>query len=396
VKILVIWFLILDEWLHASAFMRDLAAMADRNHRIKCILPVIEAVPTASHRNLNIDVVRLRRLLPIVSFLEFCLRAVVRLIAQYRDSDVLVVSPDVFPLVLPCVLCLRRHTQRPVLAIREPSPWVEVHGIRGYYHGFLRHLSLNLLSRFCDALFAISPMHANEIVVKFRVPPGNVHVWSSSVDTNLFDAYMYSTDRRKIRKELGIGDDGFLLIYHGVLGVERGLRELVGATHRIRRGRRDVFLLLLGKGRGERMLRELARSLGLDGIVFFHAPVAHSEVPRFIAAADAGVVPLPDQAQWRYQAPIKLLEYMAMGKPVIATDIAAHRWLAANRQTVFFCGRGSPTEIADAVLECICARSAIEEAGREEIAAGFSPSAVADAVLQVFSDLIRRRRSSCS
>jgi glycosyltransferase involved in cell wall biosynthesis len=390
----VIWFLVVDESLHASAVMRDLVAMANRNHRLECMF-LSKMTPGTDDGNLRIDVVRVRRVIPIVSYLQFCLAASVWLFKRRLDADVVILSPDVLPLFLPWLLARKfGYKHRPVFAVRENSPPVGSrftgHAPKSdrltIYRLVMRYVSFCLLSRFCDAVFAISPMHANEITAHFNVP--HVDVWPSSFDADVFNPEIHSRDALRVRRELNVGDR-FLLIYHGVFGMQRGLSELVEAARKVRERREDVLLLFLGKGRGEQRLRELVRSSNLEGAVLFHAPVPYDEVPRFIAAADAGVVPLPDQAQWRYQAPTKVLEYMAMGKPMILTDIPAHRWLVGNRRDVFFCGQGSPAEIAEATLRCISSKIATEIPDRNVVK--FSSVAVADRVLHVFADLMRKK-----
>lgn len=390
----MVWYLVVDESLHASALVRDLVAMADRNHRVECIFLSKRTLGT-DDRNLRIDVVRMRHVIPIVSYLHFCLAAFVWLIQRRLDADVVVLGPDVLPLVLPWLLARKLgYKLRPVFAVRENSPPV-VGRFKGHaprtdklyiYRLALRYVSFCLLARFCDVVFAISPMHANEIVAHFKVP--RVHVWPSSFDAGVFNSEKSSWDRLRVRRELKIGSR-FLLIHHGVLGMQRGLSELIEATRMVRETRDDVLLMLLGKGRGEQGLRELVRSSKLEGVVLFHGPVPYEEVPRFIAAADAGVVPLPDQAQWRYQAPTKVLEYMAMGKPMILTDIPAHRWLVGNRRNVFFCGQGSPAEIAEAILRCISTK--VTAKIPDGTVLKFSSMTVADNVLHIFADLTRKK-----
>lgn len=119
-------------------------------------------------------------------------------------------------------------------------------------------------------------------------------------------------------------------------------------------------------------------------MVIFHKAVPFEDVPQFIAAADFGVVPLPDQPQWRYQTPTKLLEYLSMGKPVIVTDIPAHRWILGNSSLAFFCKQGRPSEIAEAIFQCLGDRRPVEEFDGKQIAETFSPDVLTDAVLDVF------------
>ena len=390
-KLLIVWFLLTDEWLHASMLIRDLETIADKGHDVTCIFPATKNALHVDHKNLKIHVVRIGRYLPIVSYLRFCLAAVPRLIKDHQDSDVVVLGVDVVPLLLP-LLCLWRRVgqrHRSAFAVRETSPPAEIRSTHMYYLPVFRYLSL-AISHLSDMVFVISPMRANEIVAKFRIPSHQVRVWPSSVDTGLFNPRLYVSDRERIRKELGV-QNSLLLIYHGDLSHERGLYELVEAIRIVREEREDVALLLLGKGQAKQRLQALARSSRMDDAIIFHGSVAHVEVPKFIAAADAGVVPLPDQRQWRQQVPIKLLEYLAMGKPVIVTDIPGHRWIVGDERFAFFCNRGRPAEIAEAIhkylrAERISRESGTQETRREEITARFSPDAIADGLLHLFAE----------
>jgi glycosyltransferase involved in cell wall biosynthesis len=381
---------VLDRWLDAPSRIEALAAIADEGHQVTCIFPA-ETLQSFRNRNLSVETVRIRRQIPIVSYLRFGLVAVTRLLTRYRHVDVVVLAPDVFPLSAP--LLLRRVLgieDRPLLAIREASPPVETHSIRRYYRLILRDISLQLLSAFCDVIFAISPMHAFEVSSNFKIPPEKVQVWPSTFDPQLFDPRKYTWVREKIRRELRI-DDKVLLLHHGSLSSERGLFELVRALRQVRETRRDVLLCLLGKGPAEQELRRLVRFSDLDDAVIFHPPVVHAEVPHFIAAADIGVVPLPDQPQWRYQTPTKLLEYLAMGKPVVITDIIAHRWIAQDYSSAFFCGQGQPTEISNATLKCLRTQNFTGEASPHKGLNQFSSLTVAKSLIKSFDELMKRQ-----
>jgi len=390
----VIWFLVLDEALYAAARMRDLVAISKRNHQVTCIFPVLRNTPEFRQENLKIETVRVGRLLPIVSYLRFCLMGLRAIFKHNRNPDAVVLGANLLPLAFPWLLLrMFRHKNRPVLAVRETSPPVEVHSTRRYYQPIFRSLSLRLFSPLCDAIFAISPLHAQRIVAEFKVPPRRVHVWPSSVDTDLFSSQIHSNGGYMLRKKLK-AEHKFLLIYHGTLSDERGLYELIEAVRRVHEKGERVLLLLLGKGKAEPRLKEQIRSYGLNDIVLLHGPVAYADVPKFIAAADAGIVPLPDHPQWRYQTPTKVLEYLAMRKPVIITDIGAHRLIVGDQPAVFSCGGGSPSEIATAIEQCIHARENAEEINRDQIVK-YSPDAIADDLLKTFDDLMHswRRRT---
>ena len=381
-KLLVIRFLLVGEMLHAGPILRDFKSIASRGHRVVGVFPVLRKTPEDNGEGFSIDAVVLQRFLPMLSYLEFCLRAMTRIIKRHRNAQAMIFETDEYPLAVPWLL--RRvltNGRSPVIVFRDSDPFLGTHGVRTLYRSLLREFSLRL-SRFADVVFAISPLHAKDIGGRYGTSPERLHVWPSAVDTELFNPCKYANDRNRVRKELGIGDS-FLIMHHGWLEKERGLRELLEAMRIVHDTNTDISLLLLGKGPDKEKLRALADSYGLNGTVIFRDPVPHQDVPRLIAAADAGVHPLPDKPQWVVQTPTKVLEYLSMRKPVVVTDIAANRWIVENRPVAFFCGRGSPKEIAQAILQCARTGAEIPESERDRIAARFSADRVADRVLMI-------------
>lgn len=80
--------------------------------------------------------------------------------------------------------------------------------------------------------------------------------------------------------------------------------------------RQDCAVLLVGDGPALPGLRERAQALGLSSQVHFTGPVRHDDIPPHIAAMDIAVLPsIPP-----YASPMKLFEYMALGKAVIMPD----------------------------------------------------------------------------
>jgi teichuronic acid biosynthesis glycosyltransferase TuaH len=63
-------------------------------------------------------------------------------------------------------------------------------------------------------------------------------------------------------------------------------------------------------------------------------PVAFSEVPRYLKVMDVGITPYAESAFNRASFPLKTLEYLSAGKPVVSTDLPAVRWLATDLITV--------------------------------------------------------------
>ncbi|HLB45004.1 MAG TPA: glycosyltransferase, partial [Candidatus Limnocylindrales bacterium] len=148
-------------------------------------------------------------------------------------------------------------------------------------------------------------------------------IWSSGANTRLFNPNVVPAPRETVAPA-----DGIALIYHGHLTMARGLGTLLNALARARQREPDLHLVLLGRGPALDELRRMADEPGLRDAVTFVPPVAIGEVPAILAACDGAVVPLPDHPWWRVSSPMKLFEALAMGLPVLATDIEPHRELA--------------------------------------------------------------------
>jgi len=134
------------------------------------------------------------------------------------------------------------------------------------------------------------------------------------------NAVEYPVDAAPGRDIEGDGDEPLQLMFVGRLAREKGLYELLHALATLRaRGTRAV-LVVAGSGPEESGLRRLAAELGLARAVAFLGPLFGEEKARLLAAADMFVLPSYSEG-----LPYALLEAMAMGVPVVASDVGAIR-----------------------------------------------------------------------
>jgi len=183
-------------------------------------------------------------------------------------------------------------------------------------------LRLALRSGAFDGVTVISHGMAAELDARFpflgRTP---VAFWGSGYDPALFRP---GIDGRAIRARLGLGTD-LVLLHHGTLSSNRGLHEAIDALCLLIDRGVAAKLVLAGRGPARAELAAHADRLGLAGSVLLLDPLPHDRIPALIAAADIGLSPLPIHPCWRHQSPIKVYEFLAMGVPVVATDMPCHR-----------------------------------------------------------------------
>ncbi|HKJ87113.1 MAG TPA: glycosyltransferase family 4 protein, partial [Gammaproteobacteria bacterium] len=118
-----------------------------------------------------------------------------------------------------------------------------------------------------------------------------------------------------VRKELGLGDH-LVVGFVGWIRPWHGVDDLLEAFGRLAERRTDAALLLVGDGPAVPALRARSVELGLEDRVIFTGPVDRERVPEYVAAMDVAVQPNVTA----YASPIKLFEYLATGRPVIAPD----------------------------------------------------------------------------
>jgi glycosyltransferase involved in cell wall biosynthesis len=118
--------------------------------------------------------------------------------------------------------------------------------------------------------------------------------------------------------------DSFVVSYIGNFTRHRGLDTLIEGFARLVETAPDAELLLVGTGNENYVagLEALARSLGVRDRVRFTGWVEFADVPNYLAASDVSVVPHAATAHTETTVPHKLFQAMAMGAPVVVSDVA--------------------------------------------------------------------------
>lgn len=109
------------------------------------------------------------------------------------------------------------------------------------------------------------------------------------------------------------------LIYVGSLDERWGVDLSILAMPTLRFHFPDIQLIIAGRGPAEHQLRELVTSLKLDNCVHFKGFIPYNELPDLLVQADIGVATSRQVSFRRYASPLKIVEYMSAGLPVICS-----------------------------------------------------------------------------
>ncbi|MET7694868.1 glycosyltransferase family 4 protein [Streptomyces sp. NPDC005483] len=163
--------------------------------------------------------------------------------------------------------------------------------------------------RSAAGVIALTAAQAAFLTQTYRVPAERVHI----VPNGVGDAYFMPV------REMGPGRMN--LLYVGRLGAQKNVARLLDAMHLTRR---DVRLRIVGDGELRGRLQEQAARLGLRNVEFSGGLLGEDLVKAY-ADADAFVLPSDKEGM-----PLVVLEAMAAGLPVVATDVPGTRELVQD------------------------------------------------------------------
>lgn len=143
------------------------------------------------------------------------------------------------------------------------------------------------------------------------------------------------------------------LLYIGTLADWQGLEVVIKALPKILE-HKAVQLRIVGRGRSRqrKFLSKQIRKLGVEGNVIVQPAVPHHEVPALIAESDICIAPLGlnDRNVTQGACPIKLLEYMASSRPLIASNLPIVRELVREDVDGLLFSPNDPEDLARKVL----------------------------------------------
>jgi len=144
-----------------------------------------------------------------------------------------------------------------------------------------------------------------------------------------------------------------VLLYIGTLADWQGLDVLIKALPKILE-HQPVKLQIVGRGRSRqrKMLAKQIRKLGLEEHVLIQPAVPHHEIPQLISSADICVAPLGlnDRNVTQGACPIKVLEYMAAGRPLLASNMPIVRELVREDIDGLLFSPNDPDDLTRQVL----------------------------------------------
>jgi glycosyltransferase involved in cell wall biosynthesis len=204
-------------------------------------------------------------------------------------------------------------------------------------------LLYRLGSYWVDGFIAVSDDVETAILADIRPVKSKITVIANGVDVR---RYGRQVDRAAIRRQLGLPDDARLLIMVGMFKKQKGHRYLIEAAPAILERFPDLHIILLGEGLLRKEVEGQVRIAGLDEQIHFLG--SRSDVPDLLAASDYFVLP----SLWE-GLPMALIEAMASGLPIVATDVSGTNQVMVHEETGLLVPPADSQQLSQALIRLI-------------------------------------------
>jgi glycosyltransferase involved in cell wall biosynthesis len=278
---------------------------------------------------------------------------------------------------------LKRELGIPFLLQVEGSEvWVKKNWGKTYFTKALEW-SEEIQFEQADAIIVVSSVLKSQLI-GLGVPPEKITVVPNGVDA---EKYSPDISGENSRKKFGL-EEKFVIGYAGTFGHWHGITVLANSVKKIVGEIPNAHFLLIGDGvlRGE--VEAILRRDSVERAVTITGMMPSADVPEYLAACNALVISAINNPDVPFfQSPIKLFEYMAMQKPVIASRVGQIQEVIEDGVNGLLVEENNPAELAEKICQlardpALCER--LSKAARRDAVEKYAWQENARAVINVY------------
>lgn len=283
--------------------------------------------------------------------------------------------------VLPPRAVTIHHLARTTLEALEVSLLDRVRNIRGEMG--ISPLIEPLCMKRADRIVAVSQFTKKDIMNVYDIPESRIEVIYHGVNPK---GYVFPEEAKvKIKNTLGINSQPMIL-FTGKLALRKGVDILLRALPKVLK-EVDVKLVLAGSG-NQQDYRHLAQALGILDKLHFLGRVPDDTLRLLYSSCDLFVLPSRLEGLG-----IVILEAMAAGKPIVATNVGGIPELIESGQNGVLVECNNQEELASAIIKVLSDKSlaqAISENNRRKVRRCYSWKIAAHKTAKLYNELIKR------
>lgn len=215
--------------------------------------------------------------------------------------------------------------------------------------------------KFADGIIAVTLGIKREIIQKYGVESNKIFVIQNGANLSLFKPMAQNLCRNK----LGLNQNDKYICYVGNLAPWQGVEYLIKAAPLILEKENKINFIIIGDGILGNDLRRAVKNSNFFDKFLFTGKVPYEKVPGYINSSDVCVAPFIRARNERIGlSPLKIYEYLACGKPVVASDIEGVGSFLRETKSGIAVEPENHEKLADGLIELLQKENMAKEMGR--------------------------------
>ncbi len=216
-------------------------------------------------------------------------------------------------------------------------------------HEYIARKEAMFSYQLAERIICVSEQAKNHLIDNWQVMPDKICVMPNGVDIELFGN---PHDSRMIRSEYDLKDD-FVVGFVGGFQYWHGLERLLESFNMVKSNIPNSTLLLVGDGPVRVDIETMAKEMDLSNSVIITGLVPQQRVPELMSAMDLAVLPYPQLPKDLWFSPLKLYEYMAAGKAIVASDSGQISDVIEDGYNGILVNPGDAVDLANAIIHLL-------------------------------------------
>ena len=199
------------------------------------------------------------------------------------------------------------------------------------------------LSKYTDTLITINKEDYELAQKKFKKT--NIeYIAGVGINTEKFNVKMTKQDKTKLRREIGLSENDFVIIYPAELNKNKNQKFLIECMEQLVKKHNNIHLILPGKDSYDGYHKEMVNKNNLDKNIHFLG--FRKDIPHLLKICDLSI-----SSSLREGLPVNVMEAMCCGLPVVALDCRGIRDLVDDEVNGFVIDKNDKIKFIDAILD---------------------------------------------
>jgi glycosyltransferase involved in cell wall biosynthesis len=357
------------------------ARLQEQGHQVRFFFPklskhdLLKPIPCTSYPLLNISLLR-----PVSAYLSMFFWALVQGFREKPDIIYFRTSPNVFSIILG--KCLGAKVVLEVNAnFREFHKTINI----SFFRHFIFSATEYFNAKYSDKIIALTPGLKEMLIRQYKISPKKIDVVPSGTDIKHF----FPQDSMEPKKKIGLNPSRPVIGFAGIFYPHQGVDTIIHAAKYVLKSYPDALFLIVGSGMMEKPWKDLAKSEGAESCFIFTGQIPYENMPTYFNSMDIFVAPFASNRG--ETSPLKVLDALACGKVVIASDIPSLHLLADEfNGSIVAIPPDDPVELARTIIELLsneARRNRLAKNGRRIILEKYSWEIIAEHVARGFTTM---------